>query len=314
MSNPRDPVGPNLIPQDPQQGSQQTPLQAPPGQPYPPQGQYQPQPGPGEPQTTVMAPDKARRPWYKKKRFILPLAFLALIIVVSSLAGGGGSDSRLAGVPAASEAAKSAPATTEPAEEPSVEPSDEPAEPNTAAPQPKIKTYSGRGDEVIKFKEALTDPMLVTTSWSGPEDNNTIYAYDSDGNEGDLLVNTIGSYKGTNLINLYEDDNVKALKIEGSGSWKITLKPVSEATAWDGKGTFSSKSDDVINVVDVFDGLDSIRFKSTNAEGNVTVYGLGDDEDLIVNEIGNFSGKYLVPSGVTLLKISSDGRWTMKKA
>ena len=167
---------------------------------------------------------------------------------------------------------------------------------------------------MIKFKKALTDPMLVTTSWSGPEDNNTIYAYDSDGNEGDLLVNTIGSYKGTNLINLYEDDDVKALKIEGSGSWKITLKPLSEATAWDGKATFSGKSDDVINVADVFDGLDSIRFKSTNAEGNVTVYGLGDDEDLIVNKIGNFSGKYLVPSGVTLLKISSDGGWTMKKA
>jgi len=42
---------------------------------------------------------------------------------------------------------------------------------------------------VVKLKKALTEPMLITTTWSGPSDNNTIYAYDADGNEGDLIVN-----------------------------------------------------------------------------------------------------------------------------
>ncbi len=268
--------------------------------------------------TTVIAPHKPKRPWFKKKRFILPLVCLALIIVISALAGGGrNSGSPIAGVPPASEAATSASATN-PNEEPSEpidEPSDQPADdPTTEAPQPKPRTYSGRGNDVIKFKKAITEPMLVITSWSGPDDNNTIYAYDSDGNEGDLLVNTIGSYEGTNVINIHEDDNVKALKIEGSGRWKIILKPISDAKAWDGQGTYKGSSDDVINVKGSFDKLDSMKFRSTHAEGNVTVYGLGDDEDLIVNDIGNFSGKYLVPSGVVLLRISSDGHWTMKKA
>ena len=89
---------------------------------------------------------------------------------------------------------------------------------------------------------------------------------------------------------------MKALKIEGSGNWKVTLKPLADAKVWDGNGTYKGKSDDVINVDGVFEGLDSMRFKSTNADGNITVYGLGDSEDLMVNEIGNFSGKYLVPS------------------
>jgi len=189
------------------------------------------------------------------------------------------------------------------------EPTEEPAEEPTQAPQPKPLTYSGSGDEVVKFKKALKEPMLITTTWTGRSDNNTIYAYDADGDEGELLVNTIGSYRGTNIVNLYDGDNVKALKIEGSGSWVITLKPLADAKAWDGSGTYKGKSDDVINVEDVFDGLDSMRFKSTNADGNVTVYGLGDNgEDLIVNEIGNFSGKYLMPKGTVLLRISSDGR------
>jgi hypothetical protein len=70
----------------------------------------------------------------------------------------------------------------------------------------------------------------------------------------------------------------------------------------------------VINVKGSFGSLDSMKFKSTHAEGNITVYGLGDSEDLIVNDIGNFSGEYPVPSGVVLLRISSDGDWAMRKA
>jgi hypothetical protein len=116
--------------------------------------------------------------------------------------------------------------------------SQESAEEPTEAAKPKPMTYSGSGDEVVKFKKALKEPMLITTTWSGPSDNNTVYAYDADGNEGDLIVNTIGSYKGTNIINFHDGDNVKALKIEGSGNWKITLKPLADAKSWDGSSTY----------------------------------------------------------------------------
>jgi hypothetical protein len=205
--------------------------------------------------------------------------------------------------------------TEEATDEATDEPSDEPTEePTTKAPEFKSVTYSGRGDDVVKFKKPVTDPVLVTTVWSGPQDNNTIYALDSDGEEGDLLVNTIGSYRGTTMTNKYEGDSVAALKVEGSGSWKVTLKPLSAAKSWDGSGTFSGKSDDVISVAGAFDGLDSLKFKSTKADGNITVYALGESEDLVVNDIGNFTGEYAMPSDVSLLHISSDGQWTMKKA
>ena len=297
---------------------QQSPRQPPPWQQPPPR-----QPSPWQqPQLRQPEPPQPKQKQKRKWPIVVGVVgWLFMLLVFGSCVAGLASLST-ASPPAsatAPPAAEEEPAAPEPepqpAEEPAPEPKPEPQPQATQAPQPQIKTHTGRGDEVIKFKKAITEPTLVVTSWSGPDHNNTIYAYDSDGNEGDLLVNTIGSYKGTNLINIYEDENVKALKIEGSGSWKITLKPISEATAWDGKGTFSGESDDVISVSDVFDGLDSMKFKSTKADSNVTVYGLGDGrEDLIVNEIGNFSGTYLVPGGVTLMKISSDGHWTMKKA
>ena len=44
------------------------------------------------------------RPWYKKKRFILPLALLALILFIS-IGSAGGSDAPVAGTPAATSVA-----------------------------------------------------------------------------------------------------------------------------------------------------------------------------------------------------------------
>jgi hypothetical protein len=261
---------------------QQPPRQPPPWQQLPPR-----QPGPPQP--------KQKRKW---PIVVGVVGGLFMLLVFSSCIAAFAS---LGTSSAPVNTTAPPPADEETAPEPKAEPKEEPApEPEpTEAPQPEIKTYSGRGDDVIKFKKAITEPMLVVTSWSGPDDNNTIYTYDSDGNEGDLLVNTIGSYNGTNVINIHKDENVKALKIEGSGSWKIALKPINEATAWDGKGTFSGQSDDVINVSGVFDGMDSMKFKSTKTEGNVTVYGVGDDEDLIVNEIGNFLARTLCPAAST---------------
>lgn len=81
---------------------------------------------------------KAQRPWYKKKRFILPLALLALIILISLLGGG---DEDTTGTPQPAPAATTAetPAVDEPAaeEEPATEepaPEPEPAVPGIGAP------------------------------------------------------------------------------------------------------------------------------------------------------------------------------------
>ena len=35
---------------------------------------------------------KATRPWYKKKRFILPIALVVIIVIIQSMSGGGGSE------------------------------------------------------------------------------------------------------------------------------------------------------------------------------------------------------------------------------
>jgi hypothetical protein len=184
-------------------------------------------------------PDKKKGSWFGRHKILTGVGGgLAALLLIGSVASAG--DDQTPNATAASTPSAS-PTATAPAPE-STPSKPEPTEEPTQAPQPEPMTYSGSGDEVVKFKKALTEPMLITTTWTGVSDNNTIYAYDADGNEGDLLVNTIGSYQGTNIINLYDGDNVKALKIEGSGNWKITLKPLADAKSWDGSGTYKGKA------------------------------------------------------------------------
>lgn len=296
----------------------------PPGPPHP-QGQPAP---PGLPPVAIAPPPKKKRTGLVIALVIIGVVLIALLGSCVAFLGSVGSAIDQAAPPLAtssataldesSDAAADEPtqeATEDASDEPPNEPTEEPTEePTTAAPKFQSVTYSGRGDDVVKFKKPVTDPVLVTTVWSGPQDNNTIYALDSDGEEGDLLVNTIGNYRGTTITNKYEGNSVAALKVEGSGSWKVTLKPLSAAKSWDGSGTFSGKSDDVISVAGAFDGLDSLKFKSLKADGNITVYALGESEELVVNDIGNFSGEYAMPSEVSLLHVSSDGQWTMNKS
>lgn len=140
MTNPQVPQQPYQGPQQPHPGSNQ-PYQDPQGSNAPQQPGY-PQQQPyqqGPPLTHAQAQAQARgakaqakamRPWFKKKRFILPLALFALFVLIGIGGAGGGKDAvPVAGTPVTSEAG----ATTE-ADEPAA--SEEP----TKKAKPKAET------------------------------------------------------------------------------------------------------------------------------------------------------------------------------
>lgn len=204
--------------------------------------------------------------------------------------------------PAASESAPTATESAEPAVEqtPSVTPTPTPA-------QPKPVTYKGRGAKVLKIKKPEEGAVLVTTTIKGPSDNNVVYALDEDNQEGDLLVNTIGSYKGTNLLDLDGSETTR-LKVDVSGAWTITLAPLSSAKEL----TTSYKgSKDMVLLVRAEEAK-TLRFNSTGGDSNVTAYWYTeDDSDLLVNDIGRFKAEAPLTPGPGLIQIGSDGSWTV---
>jgi hypothetical protein len=169
-------------------------------------------------------------------------------------------------------------------------------------------TYKGSGSKVLKIVKPEPGAMLITTTIKGQSDNNTVYALDADLKEGDLLVNTIGSYHGTNILDASGDTETTRLKIDVSGSWVITLSNISNARVVT-KVAKGSKDDVLLYGGD---GAAILTFKSTSGDSNVTAYWItGDGSDLLINDIGKFTAEAPMTAGPGLIQVSSDGAWTI---
>lgn len=203
-----------------------------------------------------------------------------------------------------------APADSSSAEEPAGESSSPAAEQSTEAPPPAVKSvkYSGKGNKVLKIRKPETGVVLMTTTIKGPSDNNTVYSLDDELEENDLLVNTIGSYKGTTLLDDSGEETTR-LKIEVSGSWTIVLAPLN--TARRVTTTAAGSKDDVL--IYASDSPAILNFTSLSGDSNVTAYWITEgSSDLVVNDIGKFKTESAMTAGPGVLQISSDGKWSFK--
>lgn len=100
--------------------------------------------------------EKARRPWYKKKRFILPLALIVLIIIiVAANSGGDGEGNNTTGT-----------TNTDPTSEPTVTESQPPptSEPTITESQPPAFPGAQASDVIGQAGETLTLGDIAVTS------------------------------------------------------------------------------------------------------------------------------------------------------
>jgi hypothetical protein len=126
-----------------------------------------PPPGPpgGQPEYPIRNPKaeakadkayaKAMRPWYKKKRYMIPLAVVALFAIIGAL-GGGGDDNTTAQPSGSGSATSSATNETEPKSTPSPEGEDKatPTEESSPEPEPKPKAMGVKAGKILKeFEE-----------------------------------------------------------------------------------------------------------------------------------------------------------------
>ena len=165
-------------------------------------------------------------------------------------------------------------------------------------------TVTGSGDDVVDLPVTGV-PVLMDITYSGSS-NFVIYTIDAEGENVDLLVNTIGSYSGTQTDYLDYSD-VTMLSVESSGDWSITFKPL------------SSLPELVNGAENTGDGVYYISTASltkltiTNSgDGNFVVRGIGiSDADLLVNEIGDYEGTVIWAEEESFLIVESEGTWTV---
>lgn len=161
---------------------------------------------------------------------------------------------------------------------------------------------TGKGDDVVK---GIPSGSFIVTARHNGSSNFVIEGYDSDNQSAELLVNTIGDYSGTTFAALESADLIK-LKITADGAWSVNIQPISKAPRL--KNGEKYKGDKVLLWLGNNEDF-SIKHKGTS---NFVIQQIsGNGTELLVNEIGNYSGVVPTTNGPTVFIVSADGEWSM---
>lgn len=256
---------------------------------------------PGPTLNTVENQTSANEAAAKKKRTALWVtlgavgAVLLLFVIVGSI---GAANQRLDvaadPTPTTSEPIESDSATPSPSAEPTSEPEPEP--PPAAVPTQEIP---GSGDNVIPV--SLSAPAVISF-WCGDCASNTVLK--TDGQES-LLVNTIGAYSGSHLVNIYDGSVINMLTVESEGNWIIGIRDLSTITPT--TGAVTGHGDSVVYMADTF----RAAAITNTGEGNFAVWGYGGSgSELAVNTIGSYQGTVEL-TGPGFIQVNSEGDWTI---
>ena len=206
----------------------------------------------------------------------------------------------------------SPPATTE-GEREEAEPEDEPEEPVAQAPRPIVLRGSGAKVETVNL--VADSPAVVASVHRGS--SNFVLELIAPGTQ-ELLVNEIGNYSGEVAFANAAASQYR-LRVQADGPWTVAItQPVPTPSAKPVPGTFSGRGPKVTKIR-ATDDLQPIVTSQHGGQSNFVVYliGYGDTsgQELVVNEIGNYSGETVVtnmPSGNYLLAVQADGPWTVQ--
>lgn len=243
--------------------------------------------------TAGAAPVPATRPWYRKKRVLIPAGLVLLAGIGGAL--GDPDETTPAAAPAASspaattstsssaptEVTASAPASASsaPASSPVDTSTAAPAETATTAPDP----YSERFGSFTPIAEAGTGSNQMS----------------------ELLVNEIGAYSGTVSYGLMGDES-GMLQITADGAWTVQIAPITTAPL--ATGPLKGSGDAVYK----YEGPAAVASITHTGSANFVVHQSdGTWPNLLINEIGPYEGSVPLMAGPSLLLITADGAWTV---
>ncbi|WP_281654966.1 hypothetical protein [Eggerthella sinensis] len=164
-------------------------------------------------------------------------------------------------------------------------------------------TVSGSGADVVEIPSSLA-VCLVEAQHDGGR-NFSVWSLDSNMENVDLLVNTIGAYSGTTTTGMGRG-TAQYLEIEADGDWTVTMSPISEAHQLENGE--QRLGDDVV----FLDASNAKKLDIVNdGESNFSIWAFtSSKKDLLVNEIGSYSGT-VANKGYSLLVVNSEGTWSI---
>lgn len=182
----------------------------------------------------------------------------------------------------------------------------EAASPSVTLPDTDVlASVAGVGDDVIDFSLPENQPGALIINHNGSS-NFSVTSYGTTGRI-DLLVNEIGSYVGVLPANFLESEAISELEITADGEWEIQAFPLASLPVMDGE--FSDSGDFVLLHFEGPTRLTATHFGTSNFV--VTAWGDPFLQELLINDIGPFSGTVRMDPRTQLLVIRADGEWTL---
>ncbi len=217
-----------------------------------------------------------------------------------------------------------APPTPSPAEQPPPTPTPTPQ----PIPEPEPIGFSGYGDDVSS-KFTLEAGITIITMAHRGDSNFAIKLLDNTGGLVDLLVNEIGVFDGSVAKGVRADNIIGArpgihlLDITADGDWTVLIKQPRPTTAEAVPLNLAGKGCDVSPFFVLGGGL-AVFNMIHDGDSNFAIILLSTDgsvAELLVNEIGSYSGKKAIGvkqgniigarPGIHILSIMADGNWAV---
>lgn len=167
-------------------------------------------------------------------------------------------------------------------------------------------SLSGRGDDIVDINKSEA-PGVVELSHQGSS-NFSVWSHGTDGERLALLVNVIGPYRGIVPIDFLVGEHTGRFEISADGSLTLNVKPLSLLRKARVPGTISGKGDEVITLTGSSPDIASITHTGNS---NFSIWSYGSSRDLLVNEIGNYTGRIILDSDTLVLTIGADGPWSI---
>lgn len=163
----------------------------------------------------------------------------------------------------------------------------------------EAQTLTGTGDD-IKTVDLKGLPAVVTFTCSACSGNTVL---ETNGAEM-LLVNTIGGYTGSHLVDTSAGTATSEFSISADAAWTLKIEDIETVPTSAGKA--GGHGDKVL----YWDAPGAKAAITNKGEGNFVVEGFGSDiPELAVNKIGAYSGTVQLTPG--FVQVNSDGDWTI---
>ena len=205
-------------------------------------------------------------------------------------------------------------------------PTDTPTPEPTESADFESFTVEGVGDDVVLFNEEYTGAYTVEIEAEENDDNFIVIGFDSDGERLGSIVNEIGAYYGEHIFGYTSETRVSVFEVRAGteAEWSITFHPLAAVIV--DKGFFidpdvensgaTGEGDDYFFPYDESNNLrtDQVMIAEVAHDGEdnfvLRVVTL-DGTKLLVNEIGVYYGKVIIPEGALIFTVKADGRWAV---